>query len=97
MSLLRASRHVVTRESSIRSSYAEISKFCRTSHHGTTPKCIRSSLGHAYRNFASSHDSTPDDHLKKTLDEFKATSGFATPLQSHALTRLQSVHPPGIH
>ncbi|RYO14291.1 hypothetical protein AA0111_g12022 [Alternaria arborescens] len=73
MSLLRASRHVVTRESSIRSSYAEISKFRRTSYHGTTPKCVRSSLGYAYRNFASSHDSTPDDHLKKTLDEFKAT------------------------
>ncbi|KAL1796252.1 hypothetical protein ACET3X_004792 [Alternaria dauci] len=97
MSLLRASRYAVTRESSLRSSYAEISKFCRTSHHGTTPNRVGPCSRHTYRNFASSHAPTPNDHIQKTLDEFKATirpSAWES-LSSAWSDTTQSDKPPG--
>ncbi|KAL6712547.1 aspartate--tRNA ligase msd1 [Coniothyrium glycines] len=77
MSLLQASRHVVTRAAPLRSSYVEIYRFLRARYHGITPitgaSCSRSTT----RGFVSSShlQSTiePDEALRKTLVDFKAT------------------------
>lgn len=78
MSLVHASRHVACRGTCLRTSYAEISPFFRTRHHGITPvhpaTCSRTAL----RSFTSSQSTRnsiePSETLRKTLDDYKATS-----------------------
>lgn len=81
MSLAHASRHAVNHGASLRSSYAEISRFVRTRHHGITlnraPQCLRI----AARSFATlqpgAADLSPEQKLRKTLDDYKESSMHA--------------------
>jgi aspartyl-tRNA synthetase len=85
MSLLQAHRQMASRATCLRSSYLEISRFFRTRHHGITPTRTAACSGEAIRSFCSSRAllSTvePDEKLRKTLDEFKATSMFQNSLR----------------
>ncbi|KAF1942206.1 aspartyl-tRNA synthetase [Clathrospora elynae] len=77
MSLIHASRNVASQNTCLRSSYAEISRFFRTRQHGITPNRAALSLRSAVRGFSSLQPSQniiePDEKLRKTLDDFKAT------------------------
>lgn len=98
MSLLRASKHVVHRTICLRNSYVEISRFCRTRHHEITANRVGSCSTSSVRGFQSLHtqDSlVPDEKLKKTLDDFKATSMFAPQSQAPTLIQVQFDHPHG--
>jgi hypothetical protein len=74
MSLVCASQRAVSRRTCLRSSYLGISHFFRTRHHGITP----SSADAAKRSFSISRslkdEIHPDEKLRTSLDEFKATS-----------------------
>ncbi|KAH7402408.1 aspartyl-tRNA synthetase [Pyrenochaeta sp. MPI-SDFR-AT-0127] len=76
MSLISASRHVASRSSCLCSSYAEISRFFGTRHHGITQNSTASPRS-TVRYFSGSrkvYDAIqPDEKLQKTLDDFKAT------------------------
>lgn len=80
MSLLHASRLISSRETCLRSSYLEISRFFRTRHHGIAPSYTKICARQAVRAISSSAVSwseiEPERKLRKTLDEFKATSKF---------------------
>jgi aspartyl-tRNA synthetase len=80
MSLVHASRLVSSRGTCLRSSYVEISRFLRTRHHGIAPNVTSTKEKPGARAFSSSTISRdafePDEKLKRTLDEFKATSMF---------------------
>jgi hypothetical protein len=80
MSLAHASQRVVSRGICLRSSYLEISRFFRTRRHGITPSCAATCSQHGIRYFSGSKSLKeliePDERLKKTLEEFKATSMF---------------------
>ena len=78
MSLIHASRHIASRGTCLRSSYAEISRYFGTRHHGITPSQAASCSSNAARCFSSSRPVydviEPDETLRKTLHDFKATS-----------------------
>jgi aspartyl-tRNA synthetase len=73
-SLVHVTRHVASRGTCLRSSYLAISQFFRTRHHGTTPGRAQ----HALRCFSQSsigrERTTPNEKLRRTLDDYKATS-----------------------
>ena len=78
MSLIHASKQVASQSVCLRSSYVEISRFFRTRHHGITPTraplCSRSAT-RSFVSLESAKDAVdPDEKLRKTLDDFKATS-----------------------
>ncbi|KAH4995262.1 hypothetical protein HBI56_005400 [Parastagonospora nodorum] len=77
MSLAHASQRVLGRGTCLRSSYLEISLFFRTRSHGITPSCAAAISRHATRCLSTSRPLQdaiePDEQLRKTLDEFKAT------------------------
>jgi hypothetical protein len=81
MSLLNAHRHVASRGTCLRSSYLEISRFFRTRHHGITSSCTVIGSERTIRAFSGSrflrNAIEPDENVRKTLDEFKATSMFS--------------------
>jgi hypothetical protein len=72
MSLIHASQRAGSRGTCLRSSYLGISHFFRTRHYGIAPSCV------AKRSFSSSQswreEIKPDEKLRKSLEEFKATS-----------------------
>ncbi|KAH7405981.1 aspartyl-tRNA synthetase-like protein [Phaeosphaeria sp. MPI-PUGE-AT-0046c] len=78
MSLVHASRLLSSRGKCLRSSYVEISRFFSTRHHGIAANCSNTCTKQAARAFSSSKVTLnaiePDEKLRKTLDEFKATS-----------------------
>lgn len=78
MNLSHASRRVLDRGTCLRSSYVEISQFFRTRSHGITPSCAAAISRQATRCLSTSRPLQdaiePNEQLRKTLDEFKATS-----------------------
>lgn len=80
MSLVHASSLVSSRGTCLRSSYVEISRFLRTRHHGITSNVTSTIAKQGVRAFSSStifRDAIePNEKLRRTLDEFKATSMF---------------------
>ncbi|KAF2876896.1 aspartyl-tRNA synthetase [Massariosphaeria phaeospora] len=74
---MNVTKHVACRGPRLRSTYAEISRFIRTRHHGITPGFAggaRAGIGAC--SFSSSPcrlQVQPDDRLRKSLDKFKAT------------------------
>jgi aspartyl-tRNA synthetase len=78
MSLLNAHRLAASRGTCLRSSYLEISRFFRTRHHGITSNCAAIGSGRTIRAFSRStvlRDAIePDEKVRKTLADFKATS-----------------------
>ncbi|KAF2856785.1 aspartyl-tRNA synthetase-like protein [Plenodomus tracheiphilus IPT5] len=97
MSLIHASRHVVSRGTCLRSSYAEISRFCRTRHHGITPiQAVVCSKGavQCFSHSSSRRDGIePDAQLKKSLDGFKASiqSSWPTVTASWSIKDLETI------
>lgn len=93
MSLVRASRHATARGASLRSSYAEISRFFRPQHHGIAIGRATGCSTDAVRSFTGAvrkHDGIhPDGKLRNTLDEFKASSMSGPPY--HTFLALMSL------
>jgi hypothetical protein len=90
MSLVHASQRVLSRGTCLRSSYLEISRFFRTRRHGITLSYAATCSQHGVRYFSGSRSLKeliePDEKLKRTLEEFKATSMFPSPLSTPMLT-----------
>ncbi|KAF1833792.1 hypothetical protein BDW02DRAFT_569657 [Decorospora gaudefroyi] len=74
MSLIYASRHVAGRNTYLRSSYAEISRFFRrrTITPDRPPRCVRSTV-RSFASLESQKNTEVDETLRRTLDDFKAT------------------------
>jgi aspartyl-tRNA synthetase len=94
MSLIHASKQVVSRNACLRSSYVEISRFFRARHHGIaptrTPLCPRSAV-RSFVSLQSAQDAIDlDEKLRKTLDDFKATSMHILPSYTLVLTTCSS-------
>ncbi|KAI8938101.1 hypothetical protein NX059_005770 [Plenodomus lindquistii] len=77
MSLIHASRHVGSRATCLRSSYSEISRFCRIRCHGIasvrTAACSKGAARYFSQSLMRGDAIEPDEQLRKTLDDFKAT------------------------
>ncbi|EMD65722.1 hypothetical protein COCSADRAFT_86902 [Bipolaris sorokiniana ND90Pr] len=77
MSLLHASKHVANRGACLRNSYVEISRFFRPRHHEITANRVTSGLPISIRCLQTlqptQENFLPDEKLRKTLDDFKAT------------------------
>jgi hypothetical protein len=90
MSLVHASQRVINRGTCLRSSYLEISRFFRARSHGITPGGTATCSQHGVRYFSGSRSLKeliePDEKLRKTLEEFKATSMSFLPILIPMLT-----------
>lgn len=77
MSLRHASRHVASRATCLRSSYSEISRFCRTRQLGIVQVRVegwKKGVGRCFsQSIVRSDGIEPDEQLRKTLDDFKTS------------------------
>jgi aspartyl-tRNA synthetase len=78
MSLAQASQRALGHSACLRSSYAEISRFVRTRHHGITFNRAPLCSWIATRSFANLQAGTnsisPDEKLRKALSDYKESS-----------------------
>ncbi|KAF2691716.1 aspartyl-tRNA synthetase-like protein [Lentithecium fluviatile CBS 122367] len=73
MSLRHASQHIASRNASLRSSYAEISRFIRTRHHGITLAAASCAV-RCFTNSRTLRNSIePEEKLRRALNSFKDT------------------------
>jgi len=80
MSLAQVSWHAARHGACLRSSYAEISRFVRTRHHGITfnraPSCSRIAT-RAFASLQAGEDPiSPDEKLRKALSDYKESTSI---------------------